>query len=147
VINSSLLISSNDNSGNGHIKDLNERIEALKEHETIIVKEQSEVSRYKTYNALESVTEIQKITNKLPKDLQLNVFKADFSAKDQKILNELMEPLKRKTRSSTKSKTSTSDSPENSGSTSVAKKRKTDDNDDGGLVDSDSSDSNVNNDD
>jgi len=71
VINSSLLISSNDNSGNGNIKNLNERIKALKEQATVIVKEQSEVPHYNTYNALESVTEIQNITNKLPKTLRL----------------------------------------------------------------------------
>jgi len=94
VINSSLLISSNDNSGNGNIKDLNERIEAMKEQATVIGKEQSDVPRYKTYNALASVTEIQNITNKLSKPLQLKVFTTDFSAQDQKKLKELMKLTK-----------------------------------------------------
>jgi len=126
VINSSLLISSNNNSRNGNITNLNERIKALKEQATVIVKEQSEVPRYKTYNALESVTEIQKITNKLPKALQLKVFKDDFSAKDQKKLKELMNSMKRKTRSSTNDKSCNSDSAEISESTSVTKKCKID---------------------
>ena len=126
VINSSLLISSKDNSGKKEIKNLNQRIEALKEQATVIVKEQSKVPRYKTYNALESITEIQQITNELPKDLQLKVLAKDFSDQDQQKMKDCMNTMKRKTRSSAKNKSSNTDAADSSGSASVAKKPKTD---------------------
>ena len=126
VINSSLLISSKDNSGNENINDLNGRIQALKAQATVIVKEQSKVPRYKTYNALESITEIQQITNELPKDLQLKVLAKDFSDQDQQKMKDCMNTMKRKTRSSAKNKSSNTDAADSSGSASVAKKPKTD---------------------